>query len=78
MIHMSPFEALALKIVLGIALLGLAYALFLRRSILREDKGTPKMIEVWEAIKQGANAYLTRQLRTILPVIGLLTIALFF
>jgi len=78
MIHMSPFEALALKIVLGVALLGLAYAFFLRRSILREDKGTPKMIEVWEAIKQGANAYLTRQLRTILPVIGLLTIALFF
>ncbi|MDP2915959.1 MAG: sodium-translocating pyrophosphatase [Candidatus Aminicenantes bacterium] len=78
MIHMSPFEAIALKTVLGIALLGLAYALFLRRNILREDKGTPKMIEVWEAIKQGANAYLTRQLRTILPVIGLLTIALFF
>jgi K(+)-stimulated pyrophosphate-energized sodium pump len=78
MIHMSSFESLALKVVLGIALLGLAYALFLRRGILREDKGTPKMIEVWEAIRQGANAYLTRQLRTILPLIGILTVALFF
>jgi len=78
MIHMSSFESVALWIVLGISLLGLAYALFLRRNILREDKGTPKMIEVWEAIKQGANAYLTRQLRTILPLIALLTIALFF
>ena len=78
MIHTSTFEAIALWIVLGIALLGLAYALFLRRNILREDKGTPKMIEVWEAIRQGANAYLTRQLRTILPIIAVLTVALFF
>jgi K(+)-stimulated pyrophosphate-energized sodium pump len=78
MIHTSSFESIALAVVIGIALLGLAYALFLRRSILREDKGTPKMIEVWEAIKQGANAYLTRQLRTILPLIAVLTVALFF
>ncbi len=78
MIHMSSFESTALAVVIGIALLGLAYAMFLRRSILREDKGTPKMIEVWEAIKQGANAYLTRQLRTILPLIAVLTVALFF
>ena len=78
MIQMSSFESIALTVVLGIALLGLAYALFLRRGILREDKGTPKMIEVWEAIKQGANAYLTRQLRTILPLIAVLTVALFF
>jgi K(+)-stimulated pyrophosphate-energized sodium pump len=75
---MSSFESTALAVVIGIALLGLAYAMFLRRSILREDKGTPKMIEVWEAIKQGANAYLTRQLRTILPLIAVLTVALFF
>ena len=78
MIHTSSFESIALAAVLVIALLGLAYALFLRRSILREEKGTPKMIEVWEAIKQGANAYLTRQLRTILPLIAVLTVALFF
>jgi len=78
MIQTSTFEAIALWVVIGIALLGLAYALFLRRNILREDKGTPKMIEVWEAIRQGANAYLTRQLRTILPIIAVLTVALFF
>jgi len=78
MIQTSTFEAIALWIVLGIALLGLAYALFLRRNVLREDKGTPRMIEVWEAIRQGANAYLTRQLRTILPIIAVLTVALFF
>jgi len=78
MLQMSSFENIAMMVVVGIALSGLAYALFLRRGILREDKGTPKMIEVWEAIKQGANAYLSRQLKTILPIIGLLTVALFF
>ena len=78
MIQTTSFESTALWIVLGIALVGLAYALLLRRNILREDKGTPKMIEIWEAIKQGADAYLTKQLRTILPLIAVLTIALFF
>jgi K(+)-stimulated pyrophosphate-energized sodium pump len=78
MLGATPFEMTALWAVLVIALLGLAYALFLRRQIMAEDKGTPKMIEVWEAIRQGADAYLGRQLRTILPLIVILTIALFF
>ena len=78
MIQTSSFEAIALWIVLGISLAGLAYALFLRRKVLREEKGTPRMIEVWEAIKQGADAYLTRQLKTILPIVAVLTVALFF
>ncbi len=74
---LTSAEVIAMWLVLGIALLGLLYALFLRRQILAEDKGTEKMIEVWEAIRQGANAYLSQQLRTILPFIVLLTIALF-
>ena len=75
---MTLFETYAIFGVLGIAILGLAYAVFLRQQVLREDKGTPKMQEVWEAIKEGADAYLNKQRRTILPFIGLLTIALFF
>ncbi len=75
---MTTFETYAIWAVLGIAILGLAYAAFLRRQILREDKGTPEMQEVWGAIKIGADAYLTRQLKTILPFIGILTVALFF
>jgi len=78
MLGATPFETIALWAVLVIALLGLAYALFLRRQIMAEDKGNPKMIEVWEAIRQGADAYLGRQLRTILPLVVVLTIALFF
>ncbi|MEW5958375.1 MAG: sodium-translocating pyrophosphatase [Chloroflexota bacterium] len=75
---MTLFETYAIFGVLGVAILGLAYAVFLRQQVLRGDKGTEKMQTVWEAIKEGADAYLNRQLRTILPFIGLLTIALFF
>ncbi|OGD24952.1 MAG: sodium-translocating pyrophosphatase [Candidatus Aminicenantes bacterium RBG_13_59_9] len=78
MLGATSFETIALWAVLGIALLGLAYALFLRRQIMAEDKGTPKMVEVWEAIRQGADAYLGRQLRTILPLVVVMAIALFF
>ena len=75
---MTPLETNALFGVLGIAILGLAYAVFLRWQILKEDKGTPQMQEVWGAIKEGADAYLGRQLGTILPFIGILTFLLFF
>jgi K(+)-stimulated pyrophosphate-energized sodium pump len=75
---MTPFETNAIFGVLGIAILGLAYAVFLRWQILKEDKGTQEMQEVWTDIKQGANAYLSRQLRSILPFIGILIVALFF
>ncbi|TFH33549.1 MAG: sodium-translocating pyrophosphatase, partial [Anaerolineales bacterium] len=34
--------------------------------------------EVWGAIREGADTYLRRQLRSILPVIAVLTLALFF
>ena len=74
---LRPFEQYALFGVLFIAVLGLLYALFLRNQVLHEDTGTPAMLKVWTAIKEGANAYLKRQLKTILPLIGLLTVCLF-
>ncbi|NJC98138.1 MAG: sodium-translocating pyrophosphatase [Anaerolineales bacterium] len=74
---LTPLEAVAIWAVFGIAILGLLYAVFLRSQILREDKGTEKMQEVWGAIKDGANAYLQKQLRSILPLIAILTVALF-
>ncbi len=74
---LTQFETIAVWAVLGVSILGLVYAVFLRRQILRADKGTPEMLVVWEAIRQGADAYLNRQLRTILPFIAVLTVALF-
>ncbi len=75
---LTPFEQVAIWSVLGIAILGLLYAIFLRYQILREDKGTEKMQEVWGAIRDGADAYLRRQLRSIIPLIAVLTIAMYF
>lgn len=74
---LTNFEQIAIWAVFAVAWLGLGYAIFLRSQILREDKGTEKMQEVWGAIKDGANAYLQKQLKSILPLIGVLTIALF-
>ncbi|MBI3361073.1 MAG: sodium-translocating pyrophosphatase [Chloroflexi bacterium] len=75
---LTQFEQIAIWSVLGVAILGLLYAVFLRSQILKEDKGTEKMQEVWGAIRDGADAYLRRQLGSILPLIGILTVALFF
>ncbi len=75
---LTTLEAIAIWSVLGIAVLGLLYAVFLRKQIMREDKGTPKMQEVWNAIREGADTYLRRQLKSILPLIAVLTVALFF
>jgi len=74
---LTAFEQTAIWSVLGIAILGLLYAIFLRWQIMKEDKGTEKMQEVWGAIREGADAYLRRQLRSILPMIAILTVALF-
>ena len=74
---LTTLEAVAIWAVFGVAILGLLYAIFLRSQILREDKGTEKMQEVWGWIKDGANAYLQKQLRSILPLIAVLTVALF-
>ncbi len=76
-LHLSLFETYAIWSVLAVAVLGLLYALFLRNQVLREDKGTPLMQEVWGAIRTGADAYLGRQLRTVLPFIVVLTVLLF-
>jgi K(+)-stimulated pyrophosphate-energized sodium pump len=77
MFGLDTFEQVAIWTVLGIAILGLLYAVFLRYQVLKEDKGTAEMQRVWNAIRSGANAYLRRQLFTILPLILILTVALF-
>ncbi|MBX7233732.1 MAG: sodium-translocating pyrophosphatase [Caldilineales bacterium] len=77
-LDMTNFETVAIGAVMVVAILGLAYAYFLRVQILRKDIGTSRMQEVWNAIREGADAYLNTQRRSILPLIALLTVALFF
>ncbi|MBE3583309.1 MAG: sodium-translocating pyrophosphatase [Limnochordaceae bacterium] len=76
-LSLTAFETASLWIVLFVALAGLGYALLLRQQVMREETGTEKMREVWEAVREGANSYLNRQLRVILPFIAVLTVLLF-
>ena len=70
-------EQYALFGVLGMAVIGLLYTLFLRKQVMAHPTGDDKMVAVWSAIKEGANAYLGKQLKSVLPMIGILTVCLF-
>jgi len=73
---LTMFEQSAVWVVLGLSLLGIAYAFILRAQIIAQDKGTARMQEVWGFIKSGANAYLSQQFRTIVILITVLTFVL--
>jgi K(+)-stimulated pyrophosphate-energized sodium pump len=74
---LNSFEQIAIVGVMITAFISLWYAWMLRKVVLKKDKGTPKMQEIWNAIRIGADSYLKTQLRKILPIIGGLTVALF-
>jgi len=74
---LNSFEQIAIMGVMLTAFISLFYAWMLRKVVLKKDKGTPKMQEIWNAIRIGADSYLKTQLRKILPIIGGLTVALF-
>ncbi len=71
------FETAALWAVVATAVSALIYAILLARQTLKEPTGTGKMLQVWSGISKGANAYLKRQIRSILSVIAVLAIALY-
>ena len=54
-----------LAIVIGISVFALILAAILARSVLSKDEGTPKMREVSDAIRVGAEAFIKRQYSTI-------------
>lgn len=74
---LSIYEQYAVFAVLGVAVIGLIYTLFLRKQVMAHPTGDEKMLEVWNAIRIGANAYLQKQLKSIVPVIVVLTVCLF-
>ncbi len=75
--ELSSLEATMLYAVLGVALLSLVYAYWLYRDTMRREKAGEDMQKVWRAIKAGANAYLQRQLKTILPILAGLAVVVF-
>jgi K(+)-stimulated pyrophosphate-energized sodium pump len=59
------------------AVLAIVVGLGLTRNVLAMDQGTPKMIEIAQAIQEGAWAYLKRQFRTIAVILVPLAIIVF-
>jgi len=54
-----------MSLIFAISILGLLFAFYLMRDVLRRDTGTAAMREISDAIRQGAEAFLRRQNRTI-------------
>ncbi len=73
----APFEIVMIFIVLGTAFIALGYAYWLARQTFAADKGSEAMQRIWGFIRDGANAYLRTQLRTISILIVVLAIAMF-
>jgi K(+)-stimulated pyrophosphate-energized sodium pump len=73
---LTGFENAALWVILAIALVALVYAYRLVQGVLAKDEGTEKMQEISLAIREGANAYLARQFRTLAVFVVILTLIL--
>ena len=61
-----------------VAIMALLYAAMLVKQVIAADQGTQKMKEIAAAIREGANAYLARQLRVVAMLIAVLVFVLFF
>ncbi len=63
--------------VIVISLCSLLFAVYLARYVMRHDTGTQAMQEISNAIKEGAEAFLSRQNKTIVLLAGLLAVLIF-
>ncbi len=75
---MSLLEQFLILTVVAAAFVSLVYAYWLRKGVLAQPKGTEQMQKVWNGIREGALSYLDRQLRTIIPILVVLSFLLFF
>src|SRR4029434_8496553 len=66
-----------ISFVIAISCLSLAFAVYLARYVLQRDMGTQKMQEISNAIKEGAEAFLSRQNRTIISLSVVLAALIF-
>ena len=67
-----------LYIALAAGVIGILAGLNLMRSVLAADQGSAKMREIATAIQEGAEAFLSRQFKTILVIIVPLAVAIYF
>src|ERR1700736_1316081 len=60
------------------AVIGLAFALFLIRAVIRKSAGNERMRQISAAVQEGAKAYLNRQVVTISAIAVVIFLLLFF
>lgn len=70
-------SALLISLVMGFSLFGLAVAYFLVRWVMAKETGSEAMQRISNAIKEGAEAFLRRQNRTILLLAAVFAAVLF-
>src|SRR5271154_6702715 len=75
--NLTSHQVLILWLVLGSALVALAYGVVLIRVVLAADPGPKSMTDVSDAIELGAMAYLGRQVRTMVWFVAVIFVALF-
>ncbi|WP_203336516.1 sodium-translocating pyrophosphatase [Nocardioides limicola] len=64
-VELSQSNQTLVILVAGVGLAALVMAAIFRRQVLAADEGTEGMQEIARAVQEGANAYLTRQFRTL-------------
>jgi len=70
-------EGVLLALILAFSVMGLGASYALARWVLKQDTGTAAMREVSDAIKEGAEAFMKRQFRTIIILAAVLAVILF-
>ena len=78
LVDMSDLERFMILTVVAAAFVSLVYAWWLRKGVLSQEKGTEQMQKVWNGIREGALSYLDRQLKSIIPILVVLSFLLFF
>ncbi len=64
-------------LVIAISCFSLLFAVYLARYVVQREMGTEKMQEISNAIKEGAEAFLSRQNRTIVTLSAFLAVLIF-
>jgi len=74
--HMSSFDQTVLYVIFACGVIGILYALHLRKQVLAADQGTDSMKQIAGQIQEGAHAYLGRQFRTVAGLVVFLFVVL--
>jgi K(+)-stimulated pyrophosphate-energized sodium pump len=64
-------------IALGLSFVALAYAATLWAYLKGQNRGTPRMVEISDAVRQGAAAFLSREYKVVAPIAVIIVVLIF-